>query len=411
MHVFKYKGYRPDGQKIEGELQADSIESAERKILAQDITVISIVPAGMKRGSAPSAGAVRSTPLLSFGKPKEGEVADALRDLAVMVKAGVPFVEALDAVIQGVRKASLKGALEHIKDDIVGGSSLSSALRNVSHVFPELIAEMVRVAEEGGRLDVSLESAANYLERTAELKKKILSAMAYPLILVTIALLTVSILIFVVLPKFATVFQTMGVKVPAATRVLLSIGTFVRSQPYGTLTGALVLIAGIPLLLRLREVRRALGVFALKIPVVGDLVRKLALARSLECLATLLNSNAAMMVALDHSARVSGNAVLEQGFLDARSAVEQGVSLSEAMAETKVFPATLIQMVSVGERSGRLAYLMTTLATRFQQEVDSRLKTLVAIVEPVMIVVMGGIVALITLSVIVPIYSVINTLK
>ncbi|MCL6624609.1 MAG: type II secretion system F family protein, partial [Fimbriimonadales bacterium] len=396
---------------IEGELQADSIEAAERKILAQDITVISIVPAGMKRGSVPSAGAVRSGPLLSFGKPKEGEVADALRDLAVMVKAGVPFVEALDAVIQGVRKASLRGALEQIKDDIVGGSSLSSALRNVSHVFPELIAEMVRVAEEGGRLDVSLESAANYLERTAELKKKILSAMAYPLILVTIALLTVSILIFVVLPKFATVFQTMGVKVPAATRVLLSMGSFVRSQPYEILTGALVLIAGIPLLLRLREVRRALGVFALKIPVVGDLVRKLALARSLECLATLLNSNAAMMVALDHSARVSGNAVLERGFLDVRSAVEQGTSLSEAMAETKVFPATLIQMVSVGERSGRLAYLMATLATRFQQEVDSRLKTLVAILEPLMIVVMGGIVALITLSVIVPIYSVINTLK
>lgn len=177
------------------------------------------------------------------------------------------------------------------------------------------------------------------------------------------------------------------------------------------LGGALSLMIGMPALLRVHAVRRSLGVFALKIPVVGDLVRKLALARSLECLSTLLNSNAAMMVALEHSARVSGNAVIEQGFLDARSAVEQGISLSDALSETKVFPSTLVQMVSVGERSGRLAYLMATLATRFQQEVDSRLKTLVAVVEPLMIVFMGGIVALITLSVIVPIYSVLNTLK
>lgn len=411
MHVFKYKGYSSDGHKIEGELQADSIEAAERKILAQDITIISIIPAGMKRGSATSTSHSHPSSLFTLGKPKDGEVADVLRDLAVMVKAGVPFVEALDAVIQGVKKASLKSALERVKDDVVEGSSLSSALRSVDHIFPGLISEMVRVAEEGGRLDVSLESAANYLERTAELKKKILSAMAYPLILVTIAIATVSVLIFVVLPKFATVFQTMGVKVPLATRVLLSIGTFVRSQPYVALGGALSLMIGMPALLRVHAVRRSLGVFALKIPVVGDLVRKLALARSLECLSTLLNSNAAMMVALEHSARVSGNAVIEQGFLDARSAVEQGISLSDALSETKVFPSTLVQMVSVGERSGRLAYLMATLATRFQQEVDSRLKTLVAVVEPLMIVFMGGIVALITLSVIVPIYSVLNTLK
>ncbi len=411
MNAFKYKGYTPDGDKIEGDIQAESIEAAERTLVSQDVTIVSIVPAGMRRKGRAGEPSSLSGVMPSRGRIKDEDLADILRDLAVMAEAGVPFVEALDAVIAGATKPSIKKGLKALRDEVVAGKSLSSAMRSAGQVFPPLVCEMVRVAEGGGRLERSLENAASYVERTAELKKKVSNAMMYPAVLTVIALLTVGVLIIVVLPKFGHVFSTMGIEVPVTTRIMLGVGQFVRGNPLlelgalAGLVGAAVFVARSPVL------SRAVNRFLMKVPVVGDLMRKVAISRALESISTLLSSNVVLMSALEHGAKVSGNPVIEEGLMQARASVEQGGSLSESLAEMRVFPSTLVQMVGVGERTGRLAPLMAATAARMQSDVDVRLKALVSIVEPVMIVVMGSIVALITLSVIVPIYSVIDTLK
>jgi len=412
MQVFRYKGYDTHGKKVEGELAAASIEEVERKVSAQAVTVIAIFPAGAIRKSATEGE--NSTPLGRFGfgpkKPSDADLATVLRDLAVMAETGVPFVEALDAVIITAPTQMLRTGLDRLKTEIVGGKGLSAGMRNCG-LFPVVVSEMVKVAEEGGRLDRALANAANYLERAADLRKKVMNAMLYPIVLTVIAFSTLVVMITFVLPRFADIFKTMKTEVPAITQFLLGIGQGIKSNPVPFVLGVVGTIVAVKMAWATPKIHRAISVFLLKVPILGELLRRLALSRAFQSIATLLSTNVSLMNAMEHGAKVSGNPVIHDALLRARTSVEHGVSLSEALAETKVFPVSLVQMVTVGERTGRLGTLMTSTANHMEEDVDGRLKALVSIVEPVMIVVMGAIVGLITMSIIIPMYSVVENMK
>jgi type IV pilus assembly protein PilC len=411
MQLFKYKGYDAYGKKVDGEMTAHTIEEVERRVTAQSVTIIAIIPAGVARGgSGASSPSERSSDSLKGGGKRfsDADVAHVLRDLAVMAETGVPFVEALDAVIETAKTLAIQNALKRFKAEIVGGKGLSAGMRAANGFFPSIVCDMVKIAEEGGRLDKALASASAYVERAADLKRKVMNAMLYPVVLSVIACGTVLILLTFVMPRFADIFKKMGAQVPESTKMMLEMGNFLRTHPIQIVVGAIVGFYGLRALLRMPNVNTACAKFLLRVPVLGELLRRLSLARAFQSIATLLASNVAMLSALEHGAKVAGNAVIRDALMKARSAVEHGAPLSESLKETRAFPVMLIQMVSVGERTGRLSMLMANTASHMEEEVDGRLKAMISIVEPLMIVVMGCIVGGITMSIIIPMYSVVQ---
>lgn len=411
MQVFRYKGYDAAGKKVEGEMAAATIEEVERKVAGQSVTVIAIFPSGAIR--RPAATDEDTSFKRAFGRRKVGDadVATILRDLSVMSETGVPFVEALDAVIATARTQNLGAGLRKLKEEVVGGRGLSVGMRNANGIFPTIVCEMVKVAEEGGRLDRALSSAASYVERSAELRKKVVNAMLYPIVLSVIALATLVVMITFVLPRFAGIFRTMKTQVPAMTQFLLDLGERIKANPIPVVVGVAAIIALSKLAWATPSIHRAISAALLKVPILGELLRRLALSRAFQSISTLLASNVSLLSALEHGAKVSGNPIIHDALLKARSSVEHGVSLSAALADTKAFPPTLVQMVTVGERTGRLSVLMSSTSQHMEEDVDGRLKALISIVEPLMIVVMGSIVGLITMSIIIPMYSVVENMK
>ncbi|HEY3779777.1 MAG TPA: type II secretion system F family protein [Fimbriimonadaceae bacterium] len=410
MQLFKYKGYDVDGKKIEGEITGITIDEVERKVTAQAVTIISIIPAGAARGGAAASSGDAEAGGFKLGRKKfsDADLAVVLRDLAVMAQTGVPFVEALDAVIETARTHQIQEALIRFKSEIVGGKSLSAGMKAANNLFPVLVCDMVKIAEEGGRLDRALDSAAAYVERAADLRRKVMNALLYPIVLTVIAGGTVVIMVMFVMPKFADIFTKMGVAVPASTRAVLDLGIFMKGHPFQLLFGVIGFVVGLKMILRLPTVNRFIFSFLMRVPVLGDLMKKLALSRSCQSIATLLNSNVAMLAALEHGAKVAGNPILRDAINNARTSVERGSPLSDSLKETKAFPPTLVRMVAVGERTGQLPLLMNNTAAHMEEEVDGKLKALISIVEPVMIVVMGIIVGGITMSIIIPMYSIVE---
>lgn len=411
MQAFKYKGVDGNGQKVEGEIQGASIDEAERRLASQMVTIIAIVPAGMRRTK--KADVPENVQKVPRGRRKisDADLSILLHDLAVMAETGVPFVEALDAVIQGAKTPAIRAGLEHLRAEIVGGRGLSQGMRSVPWMFPSLVSDMVRVAEEGGRLDQALASASAYVERSADLRKKVMNAMLYPIVLSSVAFLTLTVLIVFVMPKFATMFEKMKGGLPITTKILLGTGNFVRGNPLltvGLFVGAIVAFKAA---LGLPAVREGISRAALRVPMLGELLKRLSYSRAFQSIATLLTGNVNLMAALEHGSKVAGNPIVEKALMKARASVEQGSTFSDALAETKVFPNMLVQMAAVGERTGRLAPLMLNTTKHMEEDVDARLKAMVAIVEPLMIVVMGVMVGFITLSIITPIYAVVENLK
>jgi type IV pilus assembly protein PilC len=406
---YRYKGVDESGEKVEGELAAHSLEEAEHKVASQSITLISIVPANLRlKGSL--ASSARSAPS-SARKLRDADIAAILRDLSVMTETGVPFVEALDAVMCTSSHPVAQQGLQQLRTEVVAGKNLSAGMRSAGGLFPPVVCELVRVAEEGGRLDRALSSAATYLERSAELRRKVMNAMLYPIVLSVIAIGALTVLVAFVLPKFATIFKSMKSDVPATTQFVLGTGEFVRANPLLIVGGLVAIAVGIKLALSSPGSRRVFMRIMFRAPLIGDLARKLALSRAFQSIATLLSCNVSIMSALEHGARVSGNPIIEDALMDVRSGVEHGGTLSDCLAASPVFTPMLVQMVNIGERTGRLSSLMASTANHLEGEVDSRIKALVSIVEPVMIAVMGCIVGFITISIITPIYSVVENIK
>lgn len=408
MQAFKYKGVQA-GQKVEGEVIASTIEEAERRLAAQDVTVIALLPVKRSAGSQGDTRTPSFVGSLSRRVPL-AHLATMLQDLGVMAAAGVPFVEALDAVADAASSPRLRQTVLSIRDEVVSGKSLSVALR-ASGAFPSVVCELVHVAEEGGRLDLALRAASSYLERVVEMRKRIVNALLYPMVLLGVAVITGVVLVVIVLPKFSAIFDRMGANIPITTQWMLQFGEALRSKPLFTVGIVVASILVVRWLWKLTMTSRAVAGAILRVPVVGTLVARLALARAFQSIATLISSNVPLLDSVRQAANVSGNPVIRDALLASCNAMEHGMAFSDALKQTPVIPRTLVQMVAVGERTGQLPKLMAATAEHMEQDVDGRLKALVSIVEPVMVVAMGAVVGIITLSIILPIYTVVQNIR
>ncbi|MER3496038.1 MAG: hypothetical protein C4320_04065, partial [Armatimonadota bacterium] len=370
--AFAYRAVDGDGGRVSGTIHAETAADAESKLLGQNVVLLSLAP--MAEGKAKAAPATTGTgPGTLFGRRKVSvqDAADVLRNLAVMAETGVPFVESLEAVMVSARTPTVADAIRTVRDAVVGGQSLSQAMRMAPEMFPVIVVDMVRIAEGGGRLDTAL-------ERAAELRKKILNAMMYPCVMLGVSVLTIGILILFVMPRFAQVFAQMKADVPWTTRLMLQMGDAAKANPVMagvTFVGSLV---GLVVLTRVPAVARLLGLLALRMPILGELLRRLALSRALDSIATLSAAGVPLLSCLEQGARVAGSGPIHRGLLRARDEVNGGRALSDALREDRSFPATLVQMVAVGERTGRLPHLMSRLADQLEEDVDARLKAAVA---------------------------------
>lgn len=410
MVSYAYKGVDRKGSKIEGQISAASLDEAEKKLSLQDISIHVLMPAAGAKGFK-KVEIVDTRSKLIRKKVSPQDSADILSNLAIMAETGVPFVEALDAVIYSARTPVIRDSLMAVKDGVVGGQGLSQSLRLAPNMFPPIVTDMVRVAESGGKFDQALRNSANYLGRVADLRKKVMNAMMYPSVMLGVSIITILVLIIFVMPRFGQVFSQMKSNLPATTKFMLESGNYIRGNPVGSILIFAAICGGITLLLRIGAVKNFMVLVLNRVPILGDLLKRLAIARSLQTIAALSTSNVQLLSALEQGARVAGHPDITKALMKARDSIEHGSSMYDAIEKTGAFPKQVTQMIAVGEKTGRLSQLLEIICASMEKDIDAKLKALVSLIEPLMIVSMGVIVGSITVSIIGPIYSVIENIK
>lgn len=411
--AYKFRVQDRQGRTKEGELMAASIEEAEGRLASQGDTVISIVPLLAAKEAAAAKAPKRDLTKIKFGrkKPKVSDVATVLRNLAVMAETGVPFYESLLAASTGVESAELKEDLDRVSEEVLKGRTLGQALRSAPHTFSDIVCDIVGVGEESGKLDRALAAAANYLERAVALKAKLVNALIYPSILLCMAFFTVFALVFFIMPKFGETFKGMNIKPPATTQFLMDLGSSATANPLlfvGSIGG---ISFGIWFALRNPVIKVHVLRLSRRIPVLGKVLRQLSVARMLQTLSSLMAGGVPLLTALMHSGRVAGDPDVLAATETALADVEKGGMLSESFRASGTLPPTIVQMMAVGEKTGQMSRLIARASEEMETQADARLKALMSIFEPMMILVMGGVIGLITFSLISPLFSVLQNVK
>jgi len=331
------------------------------------------------------------------------------RQLATMISSGINLGSALEILGEQTKNQRLAASIREVKKQVDGGMSFSAAMRT-QKVFSVLMVSIVRAGEEGGVLDSSLDRLATFLEKQQELRSKIYSAVSYPAVVVTFALGVVYILITFIVPRFAQVFDSMGIDLPAVTTVTFKFAIWMSEKWYLFLAGVVTFIVLIILFNRLKATRPIMDRIKLKLPVVGDIFYKTIMARTNRTLSALVEAGVPILMSLEMTSEVAGNYVIEKAYTDMREAARRGQALGETVARTKVFPIMVAHMITIGEQTGRLEEMLGKVADWFEQELDEKIKRLTAVIEPLLIIFVGGIVALVASAIFLPIVGAIQAM-
>lgn len=397
MPVYVWKGRNKYGQIVAGERVATSIEEATKLLTREQILVIKI-----EKKSA------FKIPRLIPKKISSQELAVFTRQLSVMFSAGLPLIQALEILGSQQQNKLFKEIILSVKSDVEAGSSLANAFRKHPNVFDNLYCNMIASGEASGNLDQILQRLALYIEKATKVKGQIKSAMAYPSVILTVAVLIVIIIMWKVVPTFANLFQEMGVALPLPTQLTIAVSRFVASYFYWIIGGLIGLGALLRAYYQTYKGRRVIDSILLKIPVVGDLIRKTAVARFSRTFATLLTSGVPMLDSLEITAKTAGNAIAEDAIINARRLVSEGKSIVASLSASKIFPVMVLQMIGAGEQTGALDQMLNKIAEFYEDEVDRAVHTLVSLLEPIMIAFIGVIVGGIVLSIYLPIFTLIS---
>lgn len=403
MAVYNYKGLDNRGRQTSGIVDADSQKAARQKLKAQGVFTTEIV----EQGAAPLAS--RSVDLrLLFGSVSQSELAVMTRQLATLLRAGLPLVESLNALVDQTDNPNFKAVLTRVRERVQEGSALNDAFLGFPRVFPSLYSNMIAAGEQSGALDAVLERLADYLEKSIALRSKIRATLAYPMIMLLIAGGIVTFLMTFVIPKITKIFADTHQALPPLTIAMIAISDFVRDYWWGILGVAGLLIYALRRYVRTPKGRRVYDRFVLRLPIFGRLARMVAVSRFTRTLSTLLSSGIPLLKALDIVKRVVGNTLLEEAIGEARDAIEEGASIAEPLKRTTIFPPIVIHMIAVGERSGELESMLVKVAESYDLEVSTTITTLTSLLEPLLILIMAGVVLFIILAVLLPIFELSN---
>jgi type IV pilus assembly protein PilC len=404
MPRFSYSAVDASGRPVQGVMEAENEQLLLQHLHDQNLHVTEI-------RLAPGRGEAKASSLFKARKPKLRNLVFFSRQFATMINAGIPMLRCLEILSAQTRDPALKSAIVEVTSDVRGGSSLNEALAKHPMVFSRLYVNMVRAAELGGVLDEILDRLAAFLEYEMEVRGKIKSAMTYPILVLAFSIIMLFALFTFVLPKFKEIFEGMNVQVPKVTAILFGIGDLFQNFWWAIILTAVGAFVGLKLWGRTPQGAYQLDFIKLKLPIVGELVLKMSVARFARTLGTLLSSGVPMMRSLEIVGDTSGNRVLIQAIDQARVAIREGQKLSDPLVASGLFPPMVTQMVDVGEESGRLSDMLVKVSEFYDREVETTVKGLTTMIEPLLIIFMGVIVGFIAISVMTPIFQLVNSVQ
>jgi type IV pilus assembly protein PilC len=398
MAKFQWEATTRSGEKRRGAMEADTAAQVEARLRGDGLTV--------ERVKKEAAGIQ-----ITFGSGVgHKDLQIFTRQLATMIDAGLPLVQCLDILGKQEPHKHFAATILRTRSDVESGASLADAMRKHPRVFDDLYTNMVAAGEAGGILDTILKRLAIYIEKAVKLKNQVKSAMIYPIAVLSIAAIVVTVIMWKVIPVFAELFKGLDAELPLPTRIVIAISNGVVSYLW------IAVVLGIIAAFALRSYystyngRRVIDGIVLRLPVLGMIMRKIAVARFCRTLSTLLSSGVPILDGLDITSRTAGNAIVEDALKDVRKGIERGETVSAPLAATKVFPSMVTQMINVGETTGALDAMLAKIADFYEEEVDTAVAGLMTLLEPIMISILGVIVGGIVISMYLPLFSLINKL-
>ncbi|SRR5882724_801209 len=401
MPVYTYRGTNRAGASVSGEMTAANKSDLQNLLKRQQITASKMSEKGREFNIPTFGGGIEAKELAIF-----------TRQFSVMIDAGLPLVQCLEILAGQQENKMFQKVLTNTREMVESGSTLSAAMKASPKVFDPLYTNMVEAGETGGILDTILQRLSAYIEKNVKLQRAVKSAMVYPIGVLTVAGGVITLLLWKVVPIFATLFLGLGVELPLPTKIVIQLSNFV-----GSYFGLMILVGIVGSIFAVRawygtpQGRLAIDTLILKMPVLGILMRKIAVARFTRTLGTLISSGVPILEGLDITARTAGNAVVERALMKVRKALEEGKSLTEPLKESDVFPGMVTQMIGVGEQTGAMDAMLQKIADFYEDEVDSAVKDLLTALEPIMIVFLGLVVGGVVISMYLPLFTVIGKLS
>lgn len=395
MPVYKWVAETRKGRTIRGQLNAADERSALAQLRRRHLKVRKIQPKPKDLFAN-----------VSFLQPKV-RIKDILiftRQFSTMIDAGLPLVQGLSILAEQTENSTFKKILQRVTRDVEAGSSLADAMKKHPRVFDALFVNMVAAGEVGGVLDTILKRLGTHLEKAERIRSRIKSAFTYPAIVVAIAVLVITVILAFVIPVFQEMFSGMGAALPAPTRLVVFLSRFVKTNFHYLVAAVLLLYWAFRLYRKSERGRRQSDLLALKLPIFGLLLKKVAVARFARTLATMLSSGVPILDALGIVSKTSGNVILKEILSEVRTGIAEGQTIAEPLAETDIFPGMVVQMVSVGEATGSLDAMLEKIADFYEEEVDVAVDTLTTMIEPLLMVFLGGAIGGLVISMYLPIF-------
>lgn len=393
MATYLYKAMNASGMNFEGSLEAKDVTEAKSLLTRKRLTVVSVKkkPTEIK--------------LNLGGGIKSKDIARFTRQFSAMCSAGLPLLQSLNILEEQADNPVMRETIRKLSQSINGGTSLADALAMHPKVFTRLYVHMVAAGEAGGILEGILLRLAEYQEANERLKRKVKKAMMYPMIVLIVAILVVIVLMMFVIPQFAAIFEQGGGVLPLPTRIVMGISDFLKDYFLVWFSGVILSIVGIVYMLKVPQLRHKFDTFKLKAPMFGDLETKSSVARFARTLGTLLNAGVSIIDALHVTAKTAGNMKVEESIIRIATSISGGKPIAEPMKDAGIFPPMVIQMTSVGERTGGLGTMLIKVADFYDEEVDAAVDTLTSMIEPLIIVFLGGFIGFILVAMYMPMFS------
>jgi type IV pilus assembly protein PilC len=398
--LFLWEAKTKNGEVKKGEMEAADAASVDARLKSLGLVPSKVKKKGLLDANISLPGSVDGRDILIF-----------VRQFATMIDAGLPLVQCLDILGSQTENPALRKVIFAIKARVEGGSSFSDALKDHPKVFDELFVQLCAAGEVGGILDTILNRLALYREKAEKLKRKVKGAMTYPAIVILVAIGVTAVLLLKVVPVFEKMFADFGSALPAPTQLVVSMSKWLQGNFFYMVIGLIVFVVAFTAFYRNPRGREIFDKFILKMPLIGDLLRKVAVARFTRTLGTMVSSGVPILDALDVTAKTAGNRTVEAGIMYVRAKISEGKNIAGPLADTKVFPSMVVQMIGVGEATGAMDQMLQKIADFYDDEVDTGVNALTALIEPLLMVFLGGVVGGFLIAMYMPIFTIADAIK
>jgi type IV pilus assembly protein PilC len=396
MPVYLWVAETKKGRKLKGEIDAANEKIAVSQLKKRNFTIKKLKPKPKDLFEN-----------IAFLQPKvkNKDMVVFTRQFSTMIDAGLPLVQGLSILAEQSENPTFKGILKDITKDVEGGSTLAEAMKRHPKVFDSLFVNLVAAGEVGGILDTILRRLADYIEKAEKLKSQIKGAMTYPIVVVAIAIIVIAVILVFVIPVFEEMFESFGSALPAPTQFVVDLSRFMKGNIHWVILGIGALIFAFKKYRGSESGRKLTDTLALKLPVFGDLLKKVAVARFTRTLGTMISSGVPILDSLEIVARTSGNVVLEEIIYEVRGSIAEGQTISEPLSENDIFPGMVVQMISVGEATGALDSMLEKIADFYDDEVDAAVDALTSMLEPLLMLFLGGSIGGLVIAMYLPIFQ------